>query len=170
MKAQLDPLLRWAFSPAALAPPRRPVSTWRVPLLLWLLGAILLLTAVFRLVTLAQAVAAGGASEAYDGAHYLDHLLVTTMHIGPGIAFLGLGPLQFSTGFRRRWPAWHRRGGRIFVVSGLATGVAGLWMNQHFPPVGGVLKYVSAHVFGVSMIVAILVGLAAIFRRDVVRH
>lgn len=162
-----------ATIPARPAPPRpngtRP-SPWRIPILLWLVGSVTILTASFRIALIISGLGMETLPDDYEGAHYLDHLAITAAHIIPGIVFLALGPLQFSAVLRRRWTRWHRLSGRVFVLSGLSLGMSGVWMNQNFPPIGGVAKYVSAHLFGVAMLAAIGIATAAIMRGNVARH
>lgn len=49
------------------------------------------------------------------------------VHVAGGIAALTLGPIQLVTrrGTRR---AWHRLGGRLYVLACLSSAVAGLWL------------------------------------------
>jgi hypothetical protein len=98
--------------------------------------------------------------------------LPVVLHIVSATVFATLGPLQFAAGFRRRWPAWHRVAGRLLVGCGLLVGLTGLWMTVFYaPPAGsGPLLYASRIVFGSAMVVSIVIGLAAILRRDVQGH
>ena len=98
--------------------------------------------------------------------------LPVVLHIVSATLFATLGPLQFAGGFRRRWPAWHRVAGRLLVGCGLLVGLTGLWMTLFYaPPDGsGPLLYASRVVFGSAMVTSIVVGLAAILRRDVQGH
>jgi len=46
-------------------------------------------------------------------AHYP---ILTLVHIAPGLLFMVLGPLQFSSTIRARHLRWHRWSGHVFVV------------------------------------------------------
>jgi uncharacterized membrane protein YozB (DUF420 family) len=98
--------------------------------------------------------------------------LPVVLHIVSATVFSILGPLQFAAGFRRRWPTWHRVAGRLLVGCGLLVASTGLWMTLFYaPPDGtGALLFVSRIVFGSAMVVSIVVGLAAILRRDIQGH
>src|ERR1700726_3698890 len=48
-------------------------------------------------------------------AHYP---VLTLIHIVPGLLFMLLGPLQFSSTIRARHLRWHRWSGRVFVAFG----------------------------------------------------
>ena len=47
------------------------------------------------------------------------------VHIVLGIFFNLLSPFQFAPVLRQRWPAWHRRLGRLLIVSGIALALSG---------------------------------------------
>ncbi|HEY3799380.1 MAG TPA: DUF2306 domain-containing protein [Caulobacteraceae bacterium] len=47
-------------------------------------------------------------------------------HAGVAATALILGAIQFFPEVRRRWPAWHRRAGTVYVICCLAGGIAGL--------------------------------------------
>ncbi|WP_433250111.1 DUF2306 domain-containing protein [Streptosporangium sp. CA-135522] len=83
-----------------------------------------------------------------------------------------LGAFQFASGFRRRRPGWHRAAGRLLIPCGLVAALTGLWMTLFYPrPAGdGDLLTGFRLVFGTAMVVSILLGLAAIRRRDVTGH
>ena len=49
-----------------------------------------------------------------------------TVHAGFALTALLIGPFQFAPSLRRRWPAWHRRSGTVYVLCCLIAGVAGL--------------------------------------------
>jgi uncharacterized membrane protein len=93
------------------------------------------------------------------------------VHIVCGLLYAVLGAFQFSTGLRRRWPAWHRVGGRALVALGLAVAFSALWMTvfySHAP--GGPLTYVFRLAFGSGMAASIILGFNAIRHGDVGGH
>jgi uncharacterized membrane protein len=93
------------------------------------------------------------------------------VHIVCAVLYAVLGAFQFSPGLRRRWPAWHRLGGRALVVLGLAVAFSALWMTAFYPHVpGGALAYVFRLAFGSGMAASIILGFNAIRRGDVRRH
>jgi uncharacterized membrane protein YozB (DUF420 family) len=98
--------------------------------------------------------------------------LPVVLHIVSATVFAILGPLQFAAGFRRRRPAWHRVAGRLLVGCGLLVALTGLWMTLFSAPPDGTggLLFVSRIVFGSAMVVSIVVGLAAVLRRDIQGH
>lgn len=64
---------------------------------------------------------------------YVDHPWLTLGHTIPGLLFAILGPLQFMGEIRRRAPKVHRVSGRVFVVIGIASGVAAFLITFRFP-------------------------------------
>lgn len=59
-------------------------------------------------------------------ANHLNRFHSLVFHAGMGATVLILGALQFFPGLRRRWPAWHRRAGTVYVALVLLAGSAGL--------------------------------------------
>ncbi len=93
------------------------------------------------------------------------------VHIVCAVLYAILGAFQFSSGLRRRQPAWHRVAGRVLVVLGLAVAFSALWMTAFYPHVpGGALAHVFRLGFGTGMAASIILGFIAIRRRDVAGH
>jgi uncharacterized membrane protein len=90
-------------------------------------------------------------------------------HIVPGIVYLLLAPLQLWRGFRSRHLRWHRRIGRVAIVSGLVSGSFAIVFGL-FQAFGGPLESAAAVVFGTWFIAALTVAYRAIRRRNVRRH
>ena len=93
------------------------------------------------------------------------------IHVAAAIGYALLGAFQFSAGIRRRHPGWHRRAGRTLVAS-VAVAFSALWMTLALPRKEGTgdLLYVFRLLFGSGMAISIILGLAAIRRRDIARH
>ena len=93
------------------------------------------------------------------------------VHIVCAVLYATLGAFQFSTGLRRRWPAWHRVGGRVLVGLGLAVAFSALWMTAFYPRIpGGELGHVFRLAFGTGMAASLILGFNAIRSGDVRRH
>lgn len=58
-------------------------------------------------------------------ANRFTHLGALTIHAGFAATALILGPFQFFSGIRRRWPRVHRWSGTAYVACCLSAGVAG---------------------------------------------
>jgi len=93
------------------------------------------------------------------------------VHIVCAVLYAILGAFLFSPGLRRRRPGWHRVGGRVLVVLGLAVAFSALWMTAFYPRVpGGALGQVFRLAFGTGMAASIILGFNAIRHGDVRRH
>ncbi len=156
-----NPPSRQPTAPAQAGSPK-----WLVPALL-VLSALPLAAGAFRLTELA-----GGAAITPANARFFASPLPVVLHIVAAAAYIVLGAFQFVPGFRRRKPGWHRRVGRFLVGSGLVAALAGLWMTQFYrlPDHDGALLYGFRLLFGSLMALSIVLGFAAIRRRDIARH
>lgn len=150
--------------------PRLSSSThqgWLVPAGLIVLSLLPVLGANVRLLKFAGVVA----STSHD-ARFVDTPLPIVIHIIGSVPFLVLGAIQFSATVRLKHPRWHRTAGRMLIPCGLLSALSGMWMAEFYPPVfgdGRSLTYVRL-VAGAAMVVCLCLGVAAIGRRDVVRH
>jgi len=149
------------------APARKAPAEWLVVAGLLALSAIPMAAGAFRLTQLA-----GGAEITPANARFFASPLPVVLHILSASLFAILGAFQFASGFRRRWPGWHRAAGRLLVVCGLIVGFSGLWMTLFYSHPVGDGDFLSALrlLFGSAMIGSIVLSFAAIRRRDVIRH
>ena len=142
-------------------------ADWLVPIGLILLAGIPVAAGIVRLVLLA-----GGGPVTPDNARFVTAPLPVILHIIGVTLFTILGAFQFSTGFRRKWPRWHRVAGRVIMVSGLVAALSGLWMAMFYAivPADDALLHGFRLFFGSAMVVSIVLGFLAIRRRDVTTH
>ena len=136
---------------------------WRVPAALILLSAVPVVAGAFRVVQLT-----GGARITAENARFFAAPVPVLLHIVGATVFCVLGAFQFMPGLRRR--AWHRLAGRVLVPSGLVAALAGLWLTAFFPNPGSDLINAFRLVFGSYLAAALVLGLAAIRRRNVLAH
>lgn len=163
------PELNKAGKPTSLKP-KAPANAGSAK---WLMTALLVLSALplaFGAVRLTQL--AGGAEITPANVRFFASPLPVVLHIVSAGVYAILGAFQFATGFRRRWPGWHRAAGRLLVACGLLVGLSGLWMTLFYPsPDGdGELLYAFRLLFGSAMVMSIVLGFTAIRRGDVMRH
>ncbi|MGY1642888.1 DUF2306 domain-containing protein [Geodermatophilus sp. SYSU D00703] len=114
----------------------------------------------------------GGAQITADNARFLASPAPLLVHVVGATVFCLLGALQFAPALRRRRPRWHRVAGRVLVPCGLAAALSGVWMALAYerPPADDVLLTPMRLVFGGAMAGCLLLGVAAIRRRDVAAH
>ena len=98
--------------------------------------------------------------------------LPVALHILGAATYVLLGALQFVPQFRRRHRTWHRRAGRILIVAGLLVAASALWMTLLYAakPGTGDLLYVLRLVFGCALVACLVLGFAAIRRRNIPAH
>jgi len=144
----------------------RRTDRW-VPVGLVLLAAIPVLAGTARLVEVL-----GGPEVIATDARFAASPALVVVHVAAAIGYALLGAFQFSAGIRQRHPGWHRRTGRVLVALGLAVALSALWMTLVFPRKEGTgeLLYLFRLLFASGMAASLILGVAAIRRRDIDRH
>ncbi|MFE9689329.1 DUF2306 domain-containing protein [Micromonospora sp. NPDC005806] len=140
---------------------------WLVPVGLIVLSAVPVIAGAARLTELT-----GGATVTPENARFFASPVPVVVHIVGASLYCLLGAFQFARGFRRRRPGWHRIAGRLLIPCGLAAALSGVWMAALYPrpPIDDVLLTPIRLVFGSAMVACIVLGVAAIRRRDLARH
>lgn len=150
--------------------PKEPIrkNEWLVPAVLILLALVPSGSGVFRL--LEQSNSATIITP--ENQRFFANPLPIVAHSLSGILFLILGALQFAPRLRRPKPGWHKMFGRILIPSGLVVAFSSLWMIHFYalPKYDGALVYGTRMVFSAWMILTIVVGSVAIYRRDFTNH
>jgi len=146
---------------------KSPASGLLVTYALLLLSAIPIIAGAFRLNEMAS-----GAEITPENARFFEIPLPMVLHIISASIFTILGAFQFASGFRMRWPGWHRAAGKFLVICGLVSGITALWivLVSSRPPGTGDLLYAFRLIFGSAFVVFIYLGFTAIRKGDVIRH
>ena len=152
------------------APQRRPADQdrkgWRVPVALVVLSLIPVISGSLRLLEVA-----GGPQLMPSNPRIAASPAPLVVHVLGATLYALLGAFQFSARLRRRHLNWHRKSGRILIVAGLAVAGSGLWMTLFYTGApGGDLLWVIRLLVGSTMAAAIVLGFAAIRRRDIPAH
>ncbi len=103
-----------------------------------------------------------------DG-RFARHPVMISLHVLAGALFLVLALLQLSSRIRGRYPAYHRWSGRLLVVLGGLTAIAGLYFGL-LMPYAGAWEASAIALFGGLFLVAIGKGVVAIRRGNVIAH
>lgn len=142
-------------------------SGWSVAVGLIVLSVIPLTAGALRLIQLAGGPAVRPADPRFDA-----FPTALVLHIGGSAVFALVGAFQFVPRFRRRHRNWHRRAGRILVVTGFLVVASALWLTLFYeaPPGTGRVLFVVRLVVAPAMAVCLVQGFLAIRRRDVARH
>lgn len=105
-----------------------------------------------------------------DSAHLAVAPVSWFVHVLAGVAFGIIGPTQFVRALRHRFGALHRVLGRIFVLSGAAIGLSGLSILAQVTSTRTPLVDITRGLFGLALLVALVLAMAAIRNRDFLRH
>lgn len=144
--------------------PAGALQPWVVPALV-VFSALPLTFGILRILQLA------GLSDVMPAAPAASTIPLVT-HIVGAILYALLGAIQFAPRIRSRWPGWHRASGRLLVVAGILVAISALWLSvaHSTTTFAGVILLSSRLLFASTMLTSIVLGLAAILRRDVTRH
>ncbi|GGQ55822.1 DUF2306 domain-containing protein [Couchioplanes azureus] len=139
--------------------------TWLAPAGLVALALVPSIAGALRLTQLAT-----GAEATPE--RFADLPLPVVLHILTAVPYCVAGAFQFSRDLRRRNPRWHRAAGRVLVLCGLLAAASGLWMTlgSDLPAADNAATNAYRIVFGTGMIAAIVLGFAAVRRRDFRAH
>ncbi len=96
--------------------------------------------------------------------------LLTFVHILPGLLFMVLGPIQFSSTLRARHLQWHRWSGRVYLICGLVIGVSALLMSIAMPSIGGLNQAAATTLFALFFLFALGKAYWHVMRRHIARH
>jgi uncharacterized membrane protein len=138
---------------------------WLIPTGLIVLSVVPVLGGAMRLAQLA-----GGAEVTPENARFFASPVPVVVHICAVSVYAILGAFQFVPRLRRG--RWHRTAGRLLVPCGLAGAVTGLWMTLFYARPHDVGDLLSGFrlVFGSAWLLCLVLGFAAIRRRDFRRH
>ncbi|NND01077.1 MAG: DUF2306 domain-containing protein [Gammaproteobacteria bacterium] len=103
-------------------------------------------------------------------ARYLEHPLVTAVHMLTGLAFVVLAPLQLSRKFRTGNLGLHRGLGRVLVVCALLAGIYGMIATLVLPVFGGVASEAASWFFGLMFIFCLLRAYWCVRKRKIAQH
>jgi hypothetical protein len=106
--------------------------------------------------------------ERYDH-EFVKQQVLTFLHIIPGTVLLIFAPLQFSSTFRTRHISFHRRSGRVILITALFTGLFGLLLAVPFR-FTGIGASSAVILFGSIFFCALIKAYIAIRTRDVAAH
>lgn len=127
-------------------------------------------TAIPVLTALIQVVQIPSGDYPEDSAHLAVAPVSWFAHALAGVAFGITGPVQFVRALRHRFGALHRLSGRIFVISGAILGLSGLSLLAQVESQRTPLADIARGLFGLALLIALALAMAAIRDRDILRH
>ena len=142
-------------------------ADWLIPIGLLALAFIPVAGGAFRVTTMVNHVPVTP-----ENVRFFASPIPVLVHVVSVTLYAILGAFQFSPGFRRRRPDWHRAAGKVLVVAGLGAALSGLWMASFYAivPADNALLHAFRLIFGTAMAVSIVLGLLAIRRGKVSLH
>lgn len=155
--------MRTMHNDRQLNPARRRFGTQRSGLR-WLVGTVVVSLALIGI----SASIAHYLVPPYNPG-FLRYPIITALHIGLGVVYLTLAPLQFIGSIRLRFPAYHRWAGRLLVAVGLCIGLTALFMGIVIP-FSGWGERVLMVLFGGWYLIALGTGFVHIRARRPARH
>lgn len=142
-------------------------SDWLIPLGLILLTLVPSIAGIVRLAGLAQ-----GGPVTPENSRFFSEPAAAAIHIIGSFFFGFFGALQFSPGFRRSRPHWHRNAGRPLIFAGFAAALTGLYLTVVFPHLdtdGPTLFTVRIFV-GFGMTLSLVLAVNAVMKRKFGLH
>jgi uncharacterized membrane protein len=136
-----------------------------VPAGLIALSLVPVVAGVARLVELG-----GGAAALPEPPHSAGAPFPLVVHIVSALVFTVLGAFQFVPGTRRTRPRWHRTTGRLVAAAGLVAAGSGLWLTFVITQADSGLLTAFRTAAALAMGTSIVLGVAAVLRRDIRRH
>jgi uncharacterized membrane protein len=139
---------------------------WAVPTALVALVVIPVSAGALRILELA-----GGPHLLPENQRITDSPAPLVVHVVAAAVLALVGAFQFPTRLRRRHLSWHRRAGRVLVVSGLLVAGSGLWMTLFYAGApGGTALWAVRLLVASATATSLVLGFAAIRRRDIRAH
>lgn len=103
-------------------------------------------------------------------ARYVQMPWTTLAHVIPGFLFMVLGPVQFISSARKRFPALHRWSGYVYLICALVVGVGAGVMGFALPIWGWTVNQWVSLVTSALMLFFLYRAFMLIRRRDVRLH
>jgi uncharacterized membrane protein len=127
------------------------------PTVAWPLVALcILILIVFAVLRAAQTYGFSPTPDRLFELRYLDHPIISAIHMASGIAFVLFAPLQFIKRLRNNNLGLHRGLGRVLVSCALIAGSYGLIATVALPAFGGVSTETAGWFFGTLFIFSLL--------------
>lgn len=120
-----------------------------------IVGFLVFVLIVFAAVRVVETVGGYSGDDIFK-LRYLDHPIISGIHMFCGITFIVLAPLQFSAKIRNKNRKLHRQLGRVLVACALVSGTYGLASIVALPVFGGFASETAAWLFGSMFLFCLL--------------
>jgi uncharacterized membrane protein len=100
---------------------------------------------------------------------FVNHPVLTLIHILPAFLFIVLGALQFVKSLRAKWPQFHRWNGRLVLILGLIIGISGIVMGFKMA-ISGVSEKAAITFFGILFLFSLVRAFICIRQKKIALH
>lgn len=143
----------------------------------WLTGILVLIGVVIvvrRLVSLAnlppaQYVPVANSRNPVPDSGFIDHPLLTAIHIMPAIIFVLLAPLQFVKRIQVQYPTFRRVTLNVVLACGLVIGSTALIMG-FIMAIGGITETLAVTVYGTAFLYCIVRAWITFAQKQMAQH
>ena len=101
---------------------------------------------------------------------YLEHPIVTSVHMLSGLFYILLAPLQFSKKTRYKNIGLHRKLGRFLVICALISGIYGIVTAIVLPVIGGLASETAGWFFGPLFIISLTRAYWCVRNKNIAEH
>lgn len=136
----------------------------------WFLVILLILVLTLFAIKRSFDTFSGVAHENLFELRYLEHPIITSLHMFSGIAFLIFAPLQFIKKVRIKNLGLHRKLGKFLVVCALISGLYGIISIVVLPTFGGLPSETAAWIFGPLFVFSILRAYSCARNKEFMAH
>lgn len=141
-----------------------------VPKVGWFfIGLTILVLLIFAAIRVVETYSGVPTADLFK-ARYIQHQIVSAIHMFTGIAFVLFAPLQFITKFRNKNLRLHRILGRVLVSFALIAGIYGMVSAVVLPAFGGITTETAVWFFGPIFIFSIARAFWCIRKRKIAQH
>jgi hypothetical protein len=143
---------------------------WRLVSTLWLLTAIPGLPAILIVLLVMLGPVESTMLMSLINPNYFSSPLAVLVHGSSSVAFFLTMPWQFSPALRHQYPTWHRRSGRVVILSGFIMAISGVWMHLSLTPDELGMRFIGLVVVSSGIMLALAMALYAVLQRQFERH
>ncbi|MBT8115805.1 MAG: DUF2306 domain-containing protein [Arenicella sp.] len=132
-------------------------------------GLLILVLLVFSIIRSLDMVGGNSVADDFE-VRYLEHPVVTSLHMLFGMAFILLAPFQFNVKLRARKPQLHRWMGRCLVFVAFAAGTFGIVSIALLPVFGGLASSTASWFFGGFFMISLVLALLRARQKNFAAH
>lgn len=149
---------------------KKTTFNWPIVSLLLFLCAVPGLPTPYFIVQLLMGPPIDGTTHSFVAMHYFAMPVAIIVHGIAGFSFFITIPFQFSPAIRAKNMRWHKRSGKVAILSAYVLAVSGFWVIQFVSVDPSIAKYTGFVATSLGMIVFFTLALQAIRSRNIPKH